>query len=66
MNEQHLGRDFDDFLREEGLLEDVEAVAAERVVAWQVAQATKHVDSSKQREGPEHGNDGNPCGETTR
>ena len=31
MNEKHLGSDFDDFLQEEGLLEDVETVAAKRV-----------------------------------
>ena len=33
MNEKHVGRDLDDFLREEGLLEEVEAVATERVQA---------------------------------
>ncbi len=32
MNEGHAGSDFDDFLREEGLLEEVEAVAAKRVL----------------------------------
>lgn len=30
MNEDHVGSDFDDFLREEGLLEEAEVVAAER------------------------------------
>ena len=30
MNEKHVGSDFDDFLREEGLLEEAEVVAAER------------------------------------
>jgi hypothetical protein len=34
----HLGSDFDDFLREEGLLEVAEATAAKRVIAFQIAQ----------------------------
>jgi antitoxin HicB len=38
MNEQHIGSDFDDFLAEEGLLADAEAVAIKRVVALQIAQ----------------------------
>ena len=33
---RHLGADFDDFLREEGLLADVEAVAIKRVIAFQI------------------------------
>ena len=32
------GSDFDEFLKEEGLLEEVERVAIKRVVAYQVAQ----------------------------
>lgn len=38
---KHIGSDFDDFLREEGLLEEVSAVAIKRVIAWQIAQAMK-------------------------
>ncbi len=38
MNEQHLGSTLDDFLEEEGLLAEAEAVAAKRVIAWQIAQ----------------------------
>jgi hypothetical protein len=37
MNKEHLGSDFDDFLEEEGLLAEAEAVAVKRVVAYQVA-----------------------------
>lgn len=37
MKKEHLGSDFDDFLEEEGLLAEVEAVAVKRVVAYQVA-----------------------------
>ena len=36
MNKEHLGSDFDDFLEEEGLLAEAEAVAVKRVVAYQV------------------------------
>ncbi|MBE0418402.1 MAG: XRE family transcriptional regulator [Coriobacteriia bacterium] len=37
MNSGHIGSDFDDFLRDESLLEDAEAVAAKRVIAFQIA-----------------------------
>jgi DNA-binding Xre family transcriptional regulator len=36
MNPEHLGSDFDDFLEEEDLLAEVEAVAIKRVVAYQI------------------------------
>jgi antitoxin HicB len=38
MKKQHIGSNFDDFLREESLLETSEAVAAKRVIAFQIAQ----------------------------
>ena len=47
MNEKHVGSDFDDFLREEGLLEEVEAVAAKRVLAYQITEAMKDQELSK-------------------
>ncbi len=33
----HIGSDFDQFLEEEGILHEVEIVAAKRVIAWQIA-----------------------------
>ncbi len=33
MTQQNMGSDFDDFLAEEGLLEEVTAVAVKRVIA---------------------------------
>lgn len=39
MDPKHLGSDFDDFLRDEGLLEEAEAVASKRVLAYQIARA---------------------------
>jgi len=36
MNEKHLGSSLDDFLMEEGILNQAEAIAAKRVLAYQV------------------------------
>lgn len=41
MNEKHIGSSFDDFLTEEGLLEDAEETAAKRVLAYQLVEAMK-------------------------
>lgn len=38
MKKQNIGGDFDDFLAEEGMLEEVTAVAVKRVIAWQIEQ----------------------------
>jgi antitoxin HicB len=38
MNENYLGSNFDDFLAEEGLLAEAEAVAVKRVIAFQIEQ----------------------------
>lgn len=35
----HTGSTFDSFLAEEGILEEVEAAAIKRVIAWQLAEA---------------------------
>jgi antitoxin HicB len=37
----HTGSSFDSFLEEEGILEEVEAAAMERVTAWQRAEVEK-------------------------
>ena len=44
---QHLGSDFDDFLRQEGLLADAQAVAIKRVLAYQLAALMKKKRISK-------------------
>ena len=44
---QHIGSSFDDFLQEEGILEEVNAVAVKRVLAWQIAQAMKAQNLTK-------------------
>ena len=38
MTKRNLGSDFDDFLKEEGMLEEATAVAVKRVIAWQIEQ----------------------------
>jgi antitoxin HicB len=38
MKKQNVGSDFDDFLAQEGMLEEVTAVAVKRVIAWQIEQ----------------------------
>lgn len=43
----HIGSDFEDFLVEEGLAEEVSAAALKRVIAWQLAEAMKQQKISK-------------------
>ena len=47
METKHLGSNFDDFLAEEGLLEQAEAAALKRVLAFQVEQLMKEQNLSK-------------------
>jgi antitoxin HicB len=44
----HGGSTFDSFLEEEGIREEVEAVAIKRVLAWQLEQAMQQQQKSKQ------------------
>ena len=44
---QHIGSSFNDFLQEDGILEEVNAVAVKRVLAWQIAQAMKEQNLTK-------------------
>lgn len=47
MDAKHLGSDFDDFLREEGLLDEAEAVASKRVLAYQISEAMEQRNLTK-------------------
>ncbi len=47
MSENHLGSNFDDFLAEEGLLEEAEAIAVKRVLAFQIMELMKSQNLSK-------------------
>jgi antitoxin HicB len=39
MTNSHIGSSFDDFLKEDGIYEEVTAIAVKRVLAWQIEQA---------------------------
>ena len=41
MAKKNLGSSFDDFQKEEAMLEEVTAVAIKRVISWQIAQEMK-------------------------
>lgn len=47
MNEEHIGSNFDDFLAEEGLLEEAEATAVKRVLAYQINELMEAQNLSK-------------------
>lgn len=44
---KHIGSSFDDFLREEGILETSQAAAAKRVIAFQIREAMQKNKISK-------------------
>jgi antitoxin HicB len=44
----HSGLTFDSFLEEEGIRDEVEAVAIKRVLAWELEQAMKRQQKTKQ------------------
>ncbi|AAM71927.1 MAG TPA: hypothetical protein DEB17_02075 [Chlorobaculum sp.] len=41
MKTENIGTNFDDFLQEEGLLDEANAVAIKRVIVWQIGQEMK-------------------------
>ena len=47
MSNQHMGSSFDDFLKEEAMLDETTAVAIKRVVAWQIAEEMKAQNLTK-------------------
>ena len=47
MDKKHIGSDFDDFLRGEGILDEAEAVATKRVIAYQLAQEMERANISQ-------------------
>jgi antitoxin HicB len=46
--QNHSGSTFDSFLEEEGIREEVEAVAVKRILAWQLEQAMTQQQKTKQ------------------
>ena len=47
MSNKHIGSSFDDFLEEEGIREEVEAVAVKRVLAYELALAMENNSINK-------------------
>ena len=47
MDKRNIGSDFDDFLRDEGTLEEADAVATKRVIAYQIAQEMEKANISQ-------------------
>lgn len=47
MSNPHMGSSFDDFLKEEAMLDETTAVAIKRVVAWQIAEEMKAQNLTK-------------------
>ncbi|EQD36117.1 hypothetical protein B1A_17998 [mine drainage metagenome] len=49
MSNRHIGSSLDDFLKEEGIFEETQAIAIKEVVAWQLADAMEKQSMSKTR-----------------
>ena len=47
MSNKHIGSRFDEFLEEDGALEEATAVALKRVIAWQIAEEMKAQNLTK-------------------
>jgi DNA-binding Xre family transcriptional regulator len=47
MSKKNIGSSFDDFLKEEAMLEDATAVAIKRVIAWQIGEEMKAQQMTK-------------------
>jgi len=46
-NNKHIGSDFEEFLKEEGILEECDKVAMKRVLAFQIEQEMKQQKITK-------------------
>lgn len=49
MSNEHMGSGIDAFLQEEGIFEEAQAQAIKEVVAWQLAEAMKKKNISKNK-----------------
>ena len=49
MNRKHIGNNFDDFLCDEQMLDEVQAAAIKRVIAYQIAQEMKRRKLAKSK-----------------
>jgi uncharacterized protein YaaW (UPF0174 family) len=49
MSNEHMGSSVDDFLKEEGVLEEAQTQAVKEVVAWQLSEAMRKKRISKNK-----------------
>ena len=49
MSKKNIGSSIDDFLKEEGIFEEAQAQAVKEVIAWQLTEAMKKKNISKNR-----------------
>ena len=49
MSKKHMGSSIDDFLKEEGIFEEAQAQAVKEIVAWQLSEAMKKKNISKNK-----------------
>jgi antitoxin HicB len=49
MSNRHIGSSLDDFLKEEGLFEETQALAIKEVVVWQLVEAMEKQSLTKAR-----------------
>jgi DNA-binding Xre family transcriptional regulator len=47
MSNKHIGSNFDDFLEENSLLADAQAIACSRIVAWEIEQYLAKSNTTK-------------------
>ncbi len=62
----HVGSDFDNFLQEEGILDEVQAVAVKRVLTYQLERGMKAKQTDQDCDGQADGNDPRPVGSAAR
>ncbi len=49
MSKQHMGSSIDEFMKQEGIFEEAQAQAVKEVIAWQLAEAMKERNISKNK-----------------
>jgi hypothetical protein len=47
MKKKHIGSSFEDFLKEEGIFDEVNTLAIKRVLTWQIAELMKKAEITK-------------------
>ena len=66
MSKTHMGSSIDAFLKKEGIFEETQAQAIKEVVAWQLAEAMKQQNISKNKNGDTAEDEPHPGGPAAR